>query len=274
MRITTIAAAGVLAFALAACSSDDSENSSAPDGLIDSSTLTVCNDPEYAPMESYANGSSGEIVGFDADLAQAIADRWNVKLELSPTAFDGLMPALQSRRCDVLLSALYMSEERLAVADAAPIMNTGPAIVTTTGNESAYSEATDLCGASIAAQSASANATIIEGMEDTCEDAGKSAPELTQYPQVSQTVLAVLNGKSDALIETDVAAAYMASQNEGKLVVVDGLFPKDTQFGIFTRKDDDLTEPVAEAITALREDGTLAELAKKYDLDPASVEVD
>ncbi len=274
MRTTVLAAAGLLALTLTACSSgSDSTNSSAPAGLADSNTLSVCIDPEYAPMESYANGSSGDIVGFDADTARAIADRWNVDAKLIPTAFDGLMPALQSRRCDLLLSGLYMSEDRLKVADATPVLNTGAAIVASPDSASSYSSPTDLCGVQVAAQSASVNAAIIEGLKKPCEDAGKPAPELTQYPQTSQTVLAVLNGKSQALIETDVAAAYMASQNKDKLVVVDGVFPKDTQFGAFTRKGDDLSKPVADAIAALREDGTLDKLATKYGLNPAAVAV-
>ncbi len=181
------------------------------------------------------------------------------------------MPALQSRRCDVLNSGLYMSEKRLAVADASPVLNTGAAIVTTPENAKSYAEATDLCGVAVTAQAASANATLIEDLKKPCEEAGEDAPKLTQYPQTSQTVLAVLNGKSDALVETDVAAAYMATKNDGKLVVVDTIFPKDTQFGVFTRKGDKLSQSVAEAVDALRADGTLAELATKYGLNPASI---
>jgi polar amino acid transport system substrate-binding protein len=274
MRTSLIATTGALALALTACSSGSgSSNDSAPKGLADSSTLTVCIDPEYAPMESYANGSSGKIVGFDADVARAIGERWKVKVKLVPTSFDGLMPALQSKRCDVLNSGLYMSEKRLAVADAAPVLNTGAAILASPDSARSYARPTDLCGVSVAAQSASANATIIKDLDKPCTDDGKSAPKLTEYPQTSQTVLAVLNGKSKALIETDVAAAYMASQNDGKLVVVDGVFPKDTQFGIFTRKGDDLSKPVADAISALRADGTLSTLAKKYGLNPTAVDV-
>jgi polar amino acid transport system substrate-binding protein len=274
MRISLIAAAGLVAISATACSSgNDSSNASAPSGLSDSSQVSVCIDPEYAPLEYYANGSSGSIVGFDADVARAIADRWKVKADLIPTAFDGLMPALQSRRCDVLLSGLYMSKERLAVADAAPTMNTGAVIVTAPGDAASFTKPTDLCGVDVAAQSASANATIIQDLAGACAAEGKPKPNLTEYPQTSQTVLAVRNGKSKALIETDVAAAYMAAQSEGKLVVVDSIFPKDTQFGVFTRKDGDLSGAVAEAMSGLRSDGTLAELAKKYNLNPTAVDV-
>jgi len=273
MRTSIIAVAGLLAFSATACSSGSAtENASAPKGLSDSSQLSVCIDPEYAPLEYYANGSGGDVVGFDADVARAIADKWKVKARLIPTAFDGLMPALQSKRCDVLLSGLYMSAERLAVADAVPTMNTGAVIVTSPASSASFTTPTDLCGVDVAAQSASANATIIKELGQTCEAAGKPAPHLTEYPQTSQTVLAVVNGKSQALIETDVAAAYMASQSDGKLVVVGGVFPKDTQFGVFTRKSDALSAPVAEAMDALRADGTLAELAKKYNLDPTAVD--
>jgi ABC-type amino acid transport substrate-binding protein len=65
----------------------------------------------------------------------------------------------------------------------------------------------------------------------------------------------------------------METQNEGKLQVAPGVFETDTQFGVFSRKGDELTPAIAEGLKALYEDGTLAEIAKKYNLDPAILDV-
>ncbi|MCG2621822.1 ABC transporter substrate-binding protein [Arthrobacter sp. I2-34] len=276
--LTFAVAASSAVLALAACGAPSGGSGAAaadkaPKGLVNAGQVTLCIDPEYPPLEYYANGTGGDIVGFDADAGRALAKHWGVEAKFEVTAFDGLMPGLQSRRCDIILGGLYMSEERLQVADAAPVMNAGPAVLAAPDTAAAFTSPTDLCGRSVVAQSASSNAARVQKLAEECSAAGKEAPKLTEYPKTSETVLAVLNGKADALVETNVAAAYMASQNEGKLEVANKVFETDTQFGVFTRKGDELTPAVAEAFKALHADGTLAELAKKYNLAPEILDV-
>ncbi|WP_427015385.1 transporter substrate-binding domain-containing protein [Pseudarthrobacter sp. P1] len=245
----------------------------APAGLVNAGKLTLCIDPEYAPLEYYANGSSGPISGFDADAARALAGHWGLEAKFEVTTFDGLMPGLQSKRCDAIFGGLYMSEARLAVADAAPVMNAGPSILASPGNAAKIKEPLDLCGQSVAAQSASSNAARITTLKDECKAAGKPEPKLTEYPKTAETVLAVINGKSDALIETNVAAAYMASQNQGKLEVAPKVFATDTTFGVFSRKGSETSPAIAEALKALHADGTLAKIAQDNKLDATIVDV-
>lgn len=272
-------AAAALALLLSGCSAAASPSSTgpasatAPKGLTTSGKLTLCIDPEYAPLEYYANGSGGDIVGFDADAARALAKHWGVDAKFEVTTFDGLMPGLQTRRCDAIFGGLYMSKARLDVADASAVMNAGPAILAAPANVTQFKSALDLCGHSVAAQSASSNAARITALKDECKKAGKDEPKLTEYPKTAETVLAVLNGKSEALIETNVAAAYMAAQNEGKLAIAPGVFPPDTTFGVFTRKNDPLSPAIAQALKELHQDGTLTKIAKDNKLDPTIVDV-
>ena len=271
-------AASSAVLALAACGAPSSGNEAAasdkaPAGLVNAGQVTLCIDPEYPPLEYYADGTGGDIVGFDADAGRALAEHWGVEAKFEVTAFDGLMPGLQSRRCDMILGGLYMSEERLQVADAAPVMNAGPSVLAQAGKTAGLAAPTDLCGRTVAAQAASSNAARITKLSEECAAAGKDAPRLTEYPKTSETVLAVLNGKAEALVETNVAASYMASQNAGRLEVANGVFATDTQFGVFTRKGGELTPAVAEAFKSLYDDGTLAKLATKYNLDPEILDV-
>ncbi|MDQ0819529.1 polar amino acid transport system substrate-binding protein [Arthrobacter sp. V4I6] len=274
-------AAAALALLLSGCSAAASTSSEgkapaaaeAPNGLTTAGKLTLCIDPEYAPLEYYANGSSGNIIGFDADAARALAKHWGLETKFEVTTFDGLMPGLQSRRCDAIFGGLYMSEARLAVADAAPVMKAGPSILAGPALAGQFKQPLDLCGRSVAAQTASSNAARINTLKDECKAAGKDEPKLTEYPKTAETVLAVMNGKSDALIETNVAASYMAAQNEGKLAVAPDVFETDTTFGVFTRKNDPISPVLAEALKALHKDGTLAQIAEDNKLDPAIVDV-
>lgn len=243
----------------------------APDGLITKGQLKVCIDPEYAPLEYFANGSTGEIVGFDADGARALGDHWGLKTTFQQTAFDGLMPALQAKRCDVMWSGLYTSPARLEVADGAPYLSTGPQLIVNASHKDSVKTAGDLCGKTVAAQNGGSNAKAAKDLGTKCESEGKPGIKVDEYPKVAETVLAVTNGKADALVETDVAVPDMVSKSGGKLVAVDGVFPVDTTFGVFTLKGGPLSEPVAKGVKALIANGTLAKLAEKYALDPAKL---
>ncbi|POH61177.1 transporter substrate-binding domain-containing protein [Arthrobacter glacialis] len=272
------AAASIGLLALSGCSASTGEeaavgNSNTPKDLVNAGQVTLCIDPEYPPLEYYADGSGGDIVGFDADAGRALADYWGVKIKFEVTSFDGLMPGLQSGRCDMILGGLYTSPARLEVADAAPIMNAGPAALAAPGLAGELKSKMDLCGRKVVAQAASSNAASITAMGEECTKAGKSAPILSEYPKTSDTVLAVINGKAEVLVETNVAAAYMVTQNQGKLEMANQVFDPDTTFGVFSKKGSTLTPAIAAAFKALKDDGSLAKVATKYNLDPTILDV-
>ncbi|MDI2099178.1 ABC transporter substrate-binding protein [Ruicaihuangia caeni] len=281
-RFAGVLAAASAALLLAGCASggetdtnnqgDKGTDSSAPAGLVNDGFATACIDPEYPPLEYYEDGSGGDIIGFDADAVRALAEHWGVEPKFEVTSFDGLMPGLQSSRCDFIFGGLYMSEERLQIADAAPIMNAGPAALAAPELAAKLKSPEDLCGLKVTSQAASSNAASVDKLSEECVADGKAPIQHTQYPKTAETVLAVLNGKSDVLVETNVAAAYMATQNQGKLEVA-GVFDPDTTFGVFTRKDDQLSPAVADGLKALYEDGTWAKIAEKYNLDAEILDV-
>ncbi|MCR8669601.1 transporter substrate-binding domain-containing protein [Agrococcus sp. HG114] len=245
-------------------------SSNAPEGLVNPGQLSACIDPEYAPLEYYANGSDGEIIGFDADGIRALADHWGVETNMVVTSFDGLMPGLQSGTCDMIFGGLYITEERLAVADASPVMNAGSAILAKPELAPELTEPADLCGLTVAVQAASSNELELQSINET--ECGDDPMTIQSYPKTAETVLAVVNGLADALTETNVAAAYMETQNEGRLAVAD-VFPTDTVFGVFTQKGSPVSAAVAEGLRALHDDGTLASIAEEYNLDADIVDV-
>ncbi len=243
----------------------------APTGLLNDGEVSFCVDPEYAPLEYYANGTDGDIVGFDADSSKALAEYWGLKPKFEVTAFDGLMPGLQSKRCDVLWSGLYISEARTAVADATPFLKTGPGLIVATSNASTITSTDDLSGKTVAVQSGGVNEQLLKDLDTKFKGEGKPGLTIQGYPKTAETVAAVTNGKADALIETDVAIADMVSKSDGKLVAVPNAYPTDTEFGIYTLKGSQLSQAVAAAIPAMAAAGTLDALATKYGLDPAKI---
>ena len=67
-------------------------------------------DIRYQPFEM--KNKNGEIVGFDVDLAQMMADDLGVNLEIVPTNWDGIIPALMDGKFDLIISAMAVTTER------------------------------------------------------------------------------------------------------------------------------------------------------------------
>lgn len=279
-KLTVVGVTAVaVSVVLAGCSSPAADSSSsapsvaaraaAPEGLVSSDAVTFCIDPEYPPLEYYENGTDGEIIGFDADAARAIAAYWGKDAAFEVTTFEGLQPGIQAGRCDIIPGGLYMSASRLEVLDGVQYMQTGPALIVRADDDKKYADDKDLCGLKISAQSGSSNAGIGEDIAAACGD----GTSVDQYPKTADTVVAVVNGSADALIETDVAAADIVARSGGQLRLVSGFFQPDTQFGMFLAKGSAVSGPLGEALQALYDDGTLAEIAKTYNLDPANLVV-
>ncbi|MFD6881452.1 transporter substrate-binding domain-containing protein [Rhodococcus sp. 7Tela_A2] len=272
-KVRLLAAGAGIALLVTGCGNESggSEASgAAPAGLMRAGEVTFCTDPEYPPMEYYAEGDTSTPIGFTSDGARALADLWEVETKWQITAFDGLMPGLQAGRCDVLWTALYVSPERLEVADAAPFLETGPGLIVRSGDTSITAPG-DLSGKTVAVQGGGSNELTVKALSDKLEAEGKPGIKIQAYPKTAETVAAVTNGKADALIETDVAVVDMVTKSNGALVAVPDIFPADTQFGVYTKKGSPLSGPVADGVRTLAENGTLEEIALKYGLDPARI---
>lgn len=247
-------------------------NAAWQDSLVTKGTLTNCIDVEYPPMEYFSNGTSGKIIGFDADGSTALAKALGLKIKLLNTSFDGLIPALNAGRCDIVWTALYLSNKRLAVADGVPYLQTGPGLVVKKGNPLKIQNLTsDLCGKKMAVQAASANEGLLKEQSIACVDIGAKAIKISSYPKVAETVAALLNGKVDGIVETDVACGDIATKSKGKLSVASGAFPGDIQFAVYLNKNSPLTAQVKAGIKKIIANGTLGKVAKNYNLDPGKL---
>ena len=81
-------------------------------------TIRVCSDIPYAPMEMEGEGPRGlDYTGFDIDLLDAMAATMDAKLEILDVAFDGILGNLASGNCDVVASSVTITDERAEEVD-------------------------------------------------------------------------------------------------------------------------------------------------------------
>ena len=246
-----------------------------PTSLIKAGTLTECVDIEYPPMEFFASADitdPNQAIGFDVDAAKAVAGKLGLQLEVVNSGFDALIPDLSAGRCDIVWSALYVSDERLQVADAVPYMATGHAIMVPAGNPKGIKTVDDLCGKTISIQSGGVVETASKKASDDCVAAGKPAITIQGYPKVADEFQQIVLGRVDAVWETDTAVLNWMFTNPNKYEM-GFAFPRDKNYGVYYGKGKtDVGTAITAALAALKADGSLAALATKYNIDPAVLE--
>jgi polar amino acid transport system substrate-binding protein len=274
-----------LALATAACGGSSTSTGpgastkvsvSPPTSLIKSGTLTDCVDIEYSPMEFFASAGvtdPNQAVGFDVEGARAVAKAFGLQLQIKNTGFDALIPDLTAGRCDIVWTALFVSQKRLAVADAVPYMATGHVIMVPKGNPKSIKSLNDLCGKKVSIQTGGLVEQKINEQNKACTDAGKPAIQIAGYPKVADEFQQIVVGRVDAVWETDTAVSDWMLKFPGKYEVGYAT-PKTDSYGVYFQKNKpDLKTALSDALKALKADGTLPNLAKKYQMDPVVLDV-
>src|SRR4051794_22528880 len=229
-----------------------------------SATFKYCSDPTFPPME-YTT-SSGKIVGFDVDMAAALAKTWGDTASASKTAFPGLIPALNSKRCDAVISGIFITPDRQKQAGVVSYMKTHRALVVKGGNPKKIHSPNQLKGHVVAVQAGTKYEEYLKALQK------KIGFTLQSYPGDNDAVAQVLLGRADAVLTQDTSFAYQAKQHPGR-IAVGFTFSASDQFGIYLRKADGATlgAQITDGIRQLRATGVLAKLAAKYKIPPNTV---
>jgi polar amino acid transport system substrate-binding protein len=247
-----------------------------PTTLLTPGILVDCVDIEYPPMEHFPSADvtdPSKAIGFDVDAARAVAAKLGLTLEVHNTGFDALIPDLTTGRCDIVWTGLYVSEKRLAVADATPYMATGQVVMVPTGNPKGITQPSDLCGKTVSIQGAGLVEQRINELSTQCTTDGKEAINIQAYKTVSEEFQQIVLGRADAVWETDTAVLNWMFSNPDQYQVAYAL-PRDDSYGVYyTKGNTELGTALAAALKALKDDGTLATIAQTYNIDPATLDV-
>jgi polar amino acid transport system substrate-binding protein len=294
-------AAAALTLAAVACGSDDDDDgddgdgeptaaATAPDGggdAIDISgieeladgTLTVGNDGAYAPMEF--EDESGELVGFDVDLINAMAAVLGVETEHPVAGFDSLLTSLDAERYDIVMSSMTVNPERSQVVDFVEYLSVGTGMIVANGNPEGIASFDDLCGKTVAVQKGTVQVDYLSGTTEApggksaeCTEAGSDGITVLEFDSDPEAVAALLAGQADAEMADFPVTAYSAKQNEGEIDIVDVQIDV-APYGIAVRKDSTaLRDALKQAFEQVVADGTYDELLEKWELTAGKLETE
>jgi polar amino acid transport system substrate-binding protein len=234
----------------------------------DDGVLTNCVDPSFPPMEYFEDQNAREPIGFDIDLMNEVGERLGVEVAHVATEFTGLLPGLEAGRCDTIASGVYLTAERLQTFAAQPYFDTSVVLMTLAGNEE-IAAPEDLAGKTVAVQSGTNYINILNELNEQVQAAGGEAIEIQTYPRQTDAIQQLVVGRADATITQDTEAAFREGAQPGQFEIA-YTYPDPETFGIYHRPEAEaLGSALRSTVEAMRDDGTLAEIAATWNLPEA-----
>lgn len=236
---------------LAACGETKDANAG------DKKTLVMATSADYAPFEYIESDKSDEIIGFDVDLANAIAGKLGYEVEVKDMDFGGLIQSLKSGQADFVLAGMTPTEKRKKNVDFSDIYYTAQHMVISK-KDSEIAAVEDLEGKTVGVQLGS----IQEGKaEEINETVAITVENRNRIPELIQELKA---GRFDAIIiEDTVAKGYLDKEADlTSFTISDD--PEEAGSAIAFPKNSDLTEKFNQELQKMKENGELQELIVKW----------
>lgn len=239
--------------------------------FVSGGVLKICTSGEFPPMEYYENPGDKDLVGFEIDVMDAIAKRWGAKAEYVVGDFKGLLPSLDSKRCDLVASGIMITPARLEKYDGIPYFGSHVVLVTAASDTETKVPA-DVSGKIMAIEAGTTYEKTVADLNAELQAAGKAPIEAQTYPSASGVIEQILVGRATATITQDTTAAYRMLQVPGRLAIP-YTYEESENYGIYLRKSDGDRQMLKDAIEALQASGEMKAFLKKWNLPETSTDV-
>lgn len=211
-------------------------------------------DDTFAPM-GYRD-EKNNLIGFDIDMGEEIAKRLGVKMQWQPTEWDGVILALDSKRFDVIISGMTVTEKRKeSINFSTPYVNDGLVMVVKKGT-TGYTTAADLKGKVVGTQAGSSGEEAVKKMEGLKETKlYKTYPDAFNDLQVGRIPVVVVDAMT--------AGHYLSKRPDVFEVVGQQLTKEPMAIGI-RKADPELKAAIDKVIADMQNDGTLTKISMKW----------
>lgn len=261
-----LALASVAVLALTACGDDD-DNGEAVDAeaevetdvesgaevdTIEDGVLQVCSDVPYPPFEYY--DAEGNVVGFDIDIAAAVADALDLDLEIIESSFDGIQSgvAMNAEQCDIAITGMTITEERAGnMLFSEPYLDDNLGLLAS--EESGIEGLGDLDGVDVGVQNATTGA-------DYAHEEGYDVIEFEDSGLLLQGLDA---GQVDVIIGNISIIGYQTGEDDSFVFVEE--IDTGEQLGIAAQlENEELIAAVDEILAELQASGALEEMEQMW----------
>ena len=284
ITLLSLTLVAVLLIGFAACGGNGGgESSTLPAGESDGSTEPVEVVADYDYIKNEKNNEliigitlfepmnyedeNGEYTGFETEFAKAVCEKLGFTPKFQVINWGAKETELKAKNIDCIWNGMTIDAEREAnMSISVPYMANKQVLVVKSANK----DITSVEGLKVVAEQGSAGQTLVEGNaeDNITADPFFTGAKFTAVDTQAKALTEVTAGNSDACVVDYVCSIGMIGEgtDNADLVVVESQSFNDEQYGIAFRKGSDLTAKVNEAIQALADDGTLAQIADKYKL--------
>ncbi|PGT82275.1 basic amino acid ABC transporter substrate-binding protein [Bacillus sp. AFS040349] len=246
-------------FLLAACGTSQETTSgegSESGETEEKKTLRVVTDAAYAPFEYQ---DKGEIVGFDVDFIEAVAEEAGYEIEIEHVGWDPLFVEIKDKIADFGISAITINDDRKQTYDfSVPYFLSTNKILVPEGSDSA--SAADLEGKVVAVQAGTTGQEAVEGIM------GKNNKNMKQFENNNLAIMELTSGGADAVVaDNTVVEEYVKNNPDQKLTVVEDTESFASEYyGLMFPKGSELKAEFDEAINKVLDSGKYAEIYNEW----------
>ena len=244
----------VLIVFLAACG--EKEETDSLQKVLDQGYITLGLDDTFAPLGF--RDEDGEVVGFDIDLAKAVALELGVELRIQPIEWDSKVLELNSGNIDMIWNGLTITDERLLTINfSEPYLNNRQIVLVRTGFE--LLDVEDLSGLAVGVQIDSSGQSALEA-----NSVFSSIGEYVKFNTFTEALLDLESSRIDVIVIDEIMARYIVSQNTYSVSVTE-VSLGDEEYGVgFRLGEDTLRLRVDEILNQLSADGETATISVKW----------
>ncbi len=221
-------------------------------GSTEDDTLVMGTNATFPPYEF--TDDAGEIVGIDAEIAQAVADKLGKKLVIKDMEFKSLLTAVQGGSIDIVFAGMTVDEERKQAVNFTQTYATGVQVIIVKDG-SAIKTVDDLDGKKIGVQEGTT------GDIYCTDDYGQE--NVKQFDNGALAIEALKNGQVDCVVIDNEPAKNFVKANAG-LKILDTKYVEEEYAAAIAKENTELLDAVNKAMDELKADGTIDKIIKKY----------
>lgn len=231
------------------------DDNAAADDTTDDGVIVMATNAYFKPYEYY---EGDKIIGIDAEIAEAIAEKLGKKLEISDMAFDSIITSVNEGAVDFGMAGMTVTEKRLESVDFTSSYANGIQSVIVK-EDSPITTVDDLF-----AEGSTYKAGVQLGTTgDSYASGDLGADRVVQYANANEAVLALAGGSVDCVIIDNEPAKALVAENEGLKILETSYADED--YAICVKKGNtELLEALNKAIDELTADGTIDKIVAKY----------
>lgn len=258
-KILCLLLATLMVLSLAACNKKDEATDNSLQYIKDKGTLVLGLDDSFPPMGF--RDDQDNIVGFDIDLAKAVCEKLGVELVLQPIEWDAKEQELNTKNIDCIWNGMSVTPDRKEnmTMSQTYLLNTISLVVK---KDSPIKTAEDMAGKKLATQSGSSAEETLDYEENKAFK--ESLGQINPFSDYVTALMDLETGNSDAVLMDSIVANYMITEAKKDFKVLDVSFLEDKYAIGFRKGELALCEAVNQALSELKKDGTVEQIAVKW----------